>query len=107
MLNDKDGRPQRVTINKVCNKMGWPSKRMDYLPTCKEIVNSYVEEYPYYWAREVVWAYKLVNDRGDELNWRRIRDITNLSRENFEKSFPYLLNFCDKDIEMHIKNILL
>lgn len=104
----KDARPKRVTENAVSKLLGLPNKRMDYLPKCKELVRSYFEEYPMYWAREVAWSYQyLVDTIGeDAIYWRNIRDITNLSRENFLASYEYLHLFVDEDTEKRIKALL-
>lgn len=104
----KDGRPKRVTENAVTKFLGWPNRRMDYLQKCKELVHSYFEEYPVYWAREVAWSYQyLVDTIGeDAIYWRNIRDITNLSRENFLASYEYLHLFVDEDTEKRIKALL-
>lgn len=104
----KDDRPKRVTENAVTKSLGWPNKRMDYLPKCKELVHSYFEEYPVYWAREVVWCYQyLIETVGeDAIHWRNIRDITNLRRDNFLASYAYLHLFVDEDTANKIKGLL-
>ena len=103
-----DIRPKRVTETAVSKYMGWPSKRFDYLPECRRLVQSYYEEYPIYWAREVVWCYRyLAETIGEEfIKWRDIRDITNLRKDNFYASFPYLKRFTDVDTADKIKNLL-
>lgn len=102
------GRPNRVTVYAVCRFLGFPNKRFDYLPKCKAIIQEYVEDYPLYWAREIVWCYKhLVDSIGENaIRWRDIRDVTNLRKDNFIASFPYLHRFVDEVTEKKIKALL-
>lgn len=103
-----DVRPKRVTEFAISKYMGWPNKRLDYLPECRKLVQNYYEEYPIYWAREVVWCYQHLNETiGEEsIKWRDIRDITNLRKVNFYASFPYLCQFCDQNTADKIKTLL-
>lgn len=105
--NDEQ-RPKRVTEFAVIRYLGWPSKRFDYLPQCRELVKKYYEEYPVFWAREVVWSYRHLLETVGENNirWRNIRDMTNLKKDNFLESFPYLHHFTDSDTVERIKNLI-
>lgn len=103
-----DKRPKRVTEFAVIKYMGWPSKRLEYLPKCRELVRGYYEEFPVYWAREVVWCYfqlKKTKEENDIL-WRDIRDITNLRKKNFTDSFPYLTLFTDEHTADRIRSLI-
>ena len=104
----KDGRPKRVTENAVSNFLGWPNRRMDYLPKCKELVHNYFEEFPVYWAREVAWCYQYLGQTigEDAIHWKDIRDITNLRRNNFLASYEHLHLFVDEDTASKIKSLL-
>lgn len=92
------GRPGRVTVYAVSRALGTQNKRFDYLPKCKSIIQEYTEEFPVYWAREVVWCYQhlLKNKQNNDICWRDIRNVTNLRKDNFIASFPYLDQFTDK-----------
>lgn len=98
-------RPKRVTEFAVIKYLGWPDKRFDYLPKCRELVQRYHEEFPVYWAREIVWCYKLLSETMDknDIRWRNIRDMTNMKKKNFIASFPYLHHFTDQDTVDRIK----
>lgn len=108
IYHNNGGRPNRVTVYAVSRALGVPGKRFDYLPKCKFIIQEYTEEFPVYWAREVVWCYQhLIETKGDKgFCWRNIRDITNLRKDNFIASFPYLNRFADESIVDIIKNLL-
>lgn len=101
-------RPKRVTEFAVVKFLDWPSKRFDYLPRCRELVRSYYEEFPVYWAREVVWCYlQLKKTKGEnDILWRDIRDITNLKKSNFLESFQYLTLFTDEHTADRIRRLV-
>lgn len=103
LLIDSNNRPRRVTERAVCQLMNWPSKRLDLLPLCKAEVHRYHETMPQYWAREIVWAYrKLVNSKA-KLNWRAIRDLTNIRRCDFLIAQPLLVHYTDVETCAKIK----
>lgn len=109
IYNGDGGRPKRVTVFAVAKLLGFPNMRMEYyMPKCKELVGSYYEEYPVYWAREVVWCYnRLQQEKNeDDIIWRNIRDMTNLRKENFLESFPYLNLFTDEETADRIKSLV-
>lgn len=95
LLIDSNNRPRRVTERAVCQQMNWPSKRLEHLPMCKAEVRRYYETTPQYWTREIVWAYKQIQEHKDKLNWRAIRDLTNIRRRDFEIAKPLLIHYAD------------
>lgn len=105
---NQGGRPGHITVNAVCRGLGFPDKRFDYLPKCREVIYGYQEKKEIYWAREVVWCYQnLMGSKGEEdIRWRDIRNITNLRKDNFIASFPYLEKFADMETADKIKNLL-
>lgn len=108
IYHNDGGRPGRVTTYAVCRALSLPDKRFDYLPRCKAVIQEYAESFEVYWAREVVWAYKSLVEsaKQDDIYWRNIRDITNLRRNNFMSSFPYLSMFTDQDTARRIQSLL-
>ena len=102
------GRPGHVTVNAVCRALEFPDKRFNYLPKCREVIYEYEEKKEVYWAREVVWCYQnLLESKGEEdIRWRDIRNITNLRKDNFIATFPYLEGFTDVETACRIKNLL-
>lgn len=97
LLVDSTGRPRRVTERAVCDMMGWPSKRLNLLPQCQAEVHRYHETMSQYWAREIVWAYKKIQDNSLRLNWRSIRDLTNIRRCDFIVAHPLLCHYTDPE----------
>lgn len=102
------GRPGHVTVNAVCRAFEFPDKRFNYLPKCREVIYEYEEKKEVYWAREVVWCYQdLIKKKGEEeICWRDIRNVTNLRKDNFISSFPYLEKFADEKTTCRIKSLL-
>ena len=108
IYNNNGGRPGRVTVFTICRILELPNKRFDYLPKCRAVIQEYAEDYEVYWAREVVWCYRQLIETMDidDIRWRNIRDITNLRRDNFIASYPYLCQFCDQVTADKIKALL-
>lgn len=102
---DSTGRPRRVTLRAVCDTMGWPDKRLELLPLCKAEVKRYHETMPQYWAREIIWAYRKVMSNQEKLNWRAIRDLTNMKRRDFVTALPLLTHYADNETCIRIKNL--
>lgn len=102
---DSTGRPRRVTLRAVCDTMGWPDKRLELLPLCKAEVKRYHETMPQYWAREIVWAYRKVINNQTKLNWRAIRDLTNMKRRDFLEALPLLIHYTDTETSTKIKSL--
>lgn len=102
------GRPGRVTIYAVCRALDMPGKRFEYLPKCRAVIQEYAESFEVYWAREVVWAYRVLMESANQrdIHWRDVRDLTNLRRDNFFASFPYLHLFTDQEMAEAIQNLL-
>ena len=105
LLVDSTGRPRRVTDRAVCDTMGWPSKRLDLLPLCKAEVNRYHETMQQYWAREIVWAYNKLQDNKAKLNWKAIRNLTNIRRCDFLAAQPLLYHYIDSENCTKIRNL--
>lgn len=84
------GRPHRVTEAAVCKALGFPDKRLLLLPKCREEVLRHKEAQEQYWARECVWAVSKIEREGKTLNWKQIRVLTNMRKENFTACLPYL-----------------
>lgn len=98
-------RPHRVSVTTVCRIMELPEGYLKHLTLCLEAVKKYAESQQEYWAREVVWAACQVQRNGEILIWRRIRDLTNLRRDNFEACLPFIVCFADKKMAEEIMKL--
>lgn len=94
-LRGKEGeRPKKVTIYAVEKMLGLPDKRISqYLPKCREEIKKYRESQEEYWAREVVWAVDTLRKNGDALNWKHIRNLTNMRKRDLTACMPYLCDY--------------
>lgn len=100
-------RPNKVTEYAICKKLNFPNKRFDYLPLCRKEIQKYKESNEEYWARKVIWAINTIKNKGEVLNFRKIRNLTNMRKEYLIACMPQLEKIGDKDIIKVVKQILL
>ncbi len=103
LYNGGYGEPKRVTIGTVQRLLNWPSKRLDYLPKCRNEVKRYEESQEEFWARKIVWQYRKLLSEGEDITYRSLTRPLNLRRENFISSLPFLFHYCEKEEKNHIK----
>ncbi|MBD5451207.1 MAG: TniQ family protein [Lachnospiraceae bacterium] len=90
LWSSEDERPHRVTKFAVCKILGFPDKRLELMPLCKNEVLKYQESQEQYWAREMVWAVGKIQKEGKNLNWKQVRILTNMRKINAMSCLPYL-----------------
>lgn len=101
-----EDRPHRVCIKAVCSKMNFPDKRFDNLPRCRDEIMRWHESQEHYWAREVVWAINLINKSNEPMNWKHIRNLTNMRKVNLEACLPELKDMVENEIYNEIANMI-
>jgi len=107
LQGDGVSRPKKVTVFAVEKMLNLPSKRISlYLPMCKAEIKKYEESQEQYWAREVVWAANKIIREGDVLNWKHIRNLTNMRKCDLTACIPYLNMFVDDKLVNQIKGLL-
>lgn len=99
-------RPKKITIYAVARKMNVHSKYFDNLPLCKQEILEYHESQEEYWAREVVWAVQKILSERQPLNWKHIRNLTNMRNGNFQACKLYLEKYTDIEMAERIKGLL-
>lgn len=100
-------RPKKVTVFAIEKLLHLPSKRIaTYLPKCRAEIEKYQETQEEYWAREVAWAVNHIITEGNRLNWKQIRNLTNMRKQDLIKCVPYLLNYADTDTVQKIKILI-
>lgn len=104
LKGSNEERPKKVTRFAVSKLLGFHSKTFDKLPKCFEEIKNNEDKQEIYWAKEVVWAVRKILEEGEPLNWRRIRDLTNIRKADFEKSLKFIDEIGDGKIENIIKN---
>ncbi|MDD3325407.1 MAG: TniQ family protein [Sulfurospirillaceae bacterium] len=88
-------KPRRVTRYAICKIMNLPDKRFDVLPLCSKEIEKYSETQEEYWARLVIWAARKIMSEEKPLNWKQIRNLTNIKKENFEACKIFLDRYYD------------
>lgn len=84
-------RPQKITIYAIERALNLPSKRIAlYLPMCSAEIEKYKETQEEYWAREILWAIEKLKREGKAVNWKNIRDLTNIRKKDFLSCSVYL-----------------
>lgn len=107
MQGDGTTRPKKVTVFAVEKILHLSSKQISlYLPKCLAEIQHHEESQEQYWAREVVWAVRQIKDIGEILTWRKVRDLTNMRRRDFEACLPYISDYADSELAEKILNLL-
>lgn len=97
MYHKQEGRPVKINIHYVVRKMNLPDKYFDNLPLCKTEILKYEETQEHFWAREILWAIRKIEDEGNTACWSRVAKLINIRKRNFEASIPDLLKMSDDD----------
>ena len=100
-----NARPKRVTIHNVAIALNIPNSRLKQLPKCVAIIKEKEESYEQYFAREAIWATKIILGESKQLNYTAISKLTNLCRKHFDACKPYLDEFADKELAERIKQL--
>lgn len=96
LQGDGTTRPKKVTVFAVEKMLHLSSKRISlYLPKCLAEIQCHQESQEQYWAREIVWAVRQVVSTGGTLTWRKVRDLTNMRRRDFESCLQYIPNYAN------------
>ena len=107
LQGDGTTRPKKVTTFAVEKILQLSSKKISlYLPKCLAEIHRYEESQEQYWAREVAWAARQVEDSGITLTWRKVRDLTNMRRRDFGACLPYILDYADSELAEQILHLL-
>lgn len=105
-LQGQDGeRPHKVNVFAVSKKLGLSDKRLYLLPKCMKEVLKHQESQEQYWAKEVIWAINKIQNDGIAFNWKQIRVLTNMRKDNLIASLPQL-EVMDFDIAEMVRAIV-
>lgn len=107
LQGDGTTRPKKVTVFAVEKMLHLSSKRISlYLPKCLAEIHCHQESQEQYWAREIVWAVRQIKNTGATLTWRKVRDLTNMHRRDFEACLPYIPDYADDELTERIVHLL-
>lgn len=100
-------RPKKVTVFAVEKTLNLPCKQISlHLPKCLAEIRKFEETQEQYWAKEVVWAARHIEQSGCDLSWRKIRDLTNMRRSDFERCLRFVDDYVDFDLSERLANLL-
>jgi len=63
-----EGKPIKLSVALVQKAFDLPAKQAQKLPKCYEYIKSHLETYPQFWAREIEWAIKELDE--NEPGWK-------------------------------------
>ena len=89
---NKQGRPEKLSFAKVTKALSLPQKQINKLPKCKEYIEQYIETQPQFWARQVEWAYKEMQNNDNPINFTRIMKLTNMRLKDIKCCSTYIKN---------------
>jgi len=105
IYGDGKGRPRRVTVKGISRTLHIDFHKLKKMKRCMEEMEPYLETQEHYWAREIIWAVGELERRGEPLNFKHLRGLINLRRENIQDSLEDL-KLMDKYIFMTVCNFL-
>ena len=99
-------RPRRITVAAIEKMVNLRPKQLDNMPMCKAEIQRHTISQEEYWAIEVVWGVnRLIHDNAP-VNWKRIRELTNMRKDNLSACMGYLDRYADDDVITLVKNTL-
>lgn len=107
LQGDGSIRPKKVTVFAVEKALNLSGKQISlHLPKCLAEIKKFEETQEQYWAKEVVWAARLIEQSECNLSWRKIRDLTNMRRSDFERCLRFVDDYADFDLSERLANLL-
>lgn len=107
LQGDGTTRPKKVTAFAVEKMLNLSSKKISLnLPQCLAEIRKHEESQQQYWAREIVWAVRQVMGTGGAVTWRRVRELTNMRRRDYESCLPYICDYANDELAQVILHLL-
>lgn len=104
--NDESSMPKKITVIGIERDVGLPEGSFRKMPKCKAEINNHSISQEQLWAKKVVWAVHRILSEGQPLNWKHIRNLTNMRNENFQVCKPYLKMYTDVEMVERINELL-
>ena len=76
------------------------------MPLCRAEVLKYQESQEQYWARELVWTVHKIQKEGKILNWKQVRTLTNMRKDNVLVCLPYLKVIAEPELYELVQTLL-
>ena len=78
-------KPVRITLGYVERMLKLPSKSLPKMPLCYNEILKNTETQDEFWIRKIAWAKDNLLRENKPLNWKHIRDMTNIKRADFDR----------------------
>ncbi len=85
-----EARPRKVSLSLVSRELHVDMHKLKKMRRCMKALEPYWESQEHYWAREIVWTVNELERRGEPLNFKHLRGLINLRRENIIDSLEEL-----------------
>lgn len=107
LQRDDTDRPQKITVPMIEKSLNLPCKRITlYLPMCLSEIERHKETQEQYWARETIWAVNLIQSRGQMMNWRHFRELTNMRKRDVVRCMSDLQRIASAEMVELVQDFL-
>jgi hypothetical protein len=95
--------PQILSIGEMMRRIGYPEYMIQYFPKCRAEIESHTETYPEFWAREIIYIVKELQNDNEPIILKRITERNGLTRSRIAKAVSYIK---DEEIQEMIQDLL-
>lgn len=106
LQGDGTTRPKRITVAAIEKMVNLRPKQIENMPMCKAEIQRHTISQEEYWATEVVWAVNRLIQDSILVNWKHLRELTNMRKDNLSACMVYLSRYADDDVMAMVKEIL-
>lgn len=106
IMNQTETIPNNASIAGIERKLGLKNGSMKKMPLCKSEIEKCRLSQEELWAKKVVWVVKKIKNEGQPLNWKRIREYTNMRNQNFQDCKQYLSAYAGEELATEISRLL-
>lgn len=92
-------RPRKISVFAIEKMLNLPSKQINKMPKCKAEILRHYESQQQFWAREAEWAVNTIKADGQTLNWKKIRELTNMRKADVISCLPYMKDSIRAEVE--------
>lgn len=85
LTNDKNKRPQKITVGMIERLLWLPKKTFNQCPKCTYEIQKHYETQEEYWIREINWAVAKLKKDNKPINLTNIMKLTNIRKSDVEK----------------------
>lgn len=98
-------RPIRITVGRISRELNISVYTLKRLPCCYSYILTNTEAIEKYFAREIVWAYKQLTYKRENISRTKLCNLINLDKSNCYSCLPYLTHFIDTVSAKYISSL--